>query len=181
MTGWAVRALGGRRDAPPVYTYQPAPGVPPVSVFRFLGREFAPDGPAAGHAHPHDFLLLIYFERGGGSLRLADRQWRVEAGDAYVVGVGEVVAVGDDPAGLAEAEAWAVYFPPEVLGAAAPAPFSPGVPTRSCFPSSGVRREVPSASGCRPRTERPSRSASRPSARNSSSDGTGTGRRPRRI
>jgi AraC family transcriptional activator of pobA len=70
----------------------------------------------AGHAHAHDFLLLAYFELGGGSLRLAGREWRVDAGDVYVVAPGEVIGVGDDPSGLAEAEAWGVFFPPEALG-----------------------------------------------------------------
>ena len=41
------------------------------------------------------------------------------AGDAYVVAPGEVVGAGD-AAGLAEAEGWGVYFPPEVLGSQAP-------------------------------------------------------------
>jgi AraC-like DNA-binding protein len=74
----------------------------------------------AGHAHAHDFLLLAYFERGGGSLRLGGRAWRVDTGDVYLVAPGEVVGVGDDPEGLADAEAWGVFFPPEGLGPQAP-------------------------------------------------------------
>jgi AraC-like DNA-binding protein len=68
----------------------------------------------------HDFLALAYYERGGGSLRIGDRQWRVETGDVYVVAPGEVVGVGDDPSALAEAEGWTVSFPPEGLGPHAP-------------------------------------------------------------
>jgi AraC-like DNA-binding protein len=72
------------------------------------------------HAHSHDFLLLGYFERGGGSLRLGDREWTVASGDAYVIAPGEVVGAGHDADGLAEAEGWGVYFPPEGLGPQAP-------------------------------------------------------------
>ena len=114
--------LGRRGDGPPVYTYEAVPGVPPVGATR-LGRELSPSGLPEGHAHSHDFLALAYFERGGGSLRLADREWRVEAGDVYVVAPGEVVGVGDDASGLAEAEGWAVFFPPGVFGLQAPGTF----------------------------------------------------------
>ena len=114
--------LSRRGDGPPVYTYEAVPGVPPVGATR-LGRELSPSGLPEGHAHSHDFLALAYFERGGGSLRLADREWRVEAGDVYVIAPGEVVGVGDDKSGLVEAEGWAVFFPPEVLGSQAPGAF----------------------------------------------------------
>src|SRR5215203_4642864 len=73
-----------------------------------LGRELSPGGLPDVHSHSHDFLVLAYFERGGGSLRLADKQWRVEAGDA---------------SGLEAAEGWGVFFPPEVLGSGAPGAF----------------------------------------------------------
>jgi AraC-like DNA-binding protein len=82
-----------------------APGLPPL------------------HAHAHDFLVLTYFERGGGSIRVGGRQWRVETGDVYVVAPGEVVGVGDDASGLGEAEGWAVFFPLEVFGSQAPGDF----------------------------------------------------------
>jgi AraC family transcriptional regulator, transcriptional activator of pobA len=115
--------VNGGGEGPPVYTYDVVPGVPPVSVLRFLGPELPPGGPPVGHAHSHDFLVLAYFERGGGSLRLADRDWPVEAGDAYVVAPGEVIGVGERGAGLRGAEGWAVFFPPEVLGSHAPGTF----------------------------------------------------------
>jgi AraC-like DNA-binding protein/quercetin dioxygenase-like cupin family protein len=119
----ATRMLGGRGEGPPVYAYEAVPGVPPVSVLRFRGWEFPPGEPAPGHAHSHDFLVLCYFGRGGGSLRLADREWPVEAGDAYVISPGEVVGAGDDADGLRGAEGWSVFFPPEVLGSQAPGAF----------------------------------------------------------
>jgi AraC family transcriptional activator of pobA len=95
--------------------------VPPVDVTR-LGREVSSGGPP-GYAHSHDFLVLAYFERGGGTLRLGEREWPVEAGDAYVIAPGEVVGPGDDASGSQEAEGWAVFFPLDVLGPEAPGAF----------------------------------------------------------
>jgi len=114
-----TRMRGRREDGLPIYTYEAVPGVPPVSVMR-MGRSSAP--PPDVRAHSHDFLVLAYFERGGGSLRLGDREWRIEAGDIYVVAPGEVVGVGDASA-HEEAEGWGIFFPPEVLGAQAPGAF----------------------------------------------------------
>jgi AraC family transcriptional activator of pobA len=65
----------------------------------------------------------MYFERGGGSLRLGEREWSVEAGDAYVVAPGEVIGSGDGASGFREAEGWAVTFPTEALGDRAPGAF----------------------------------------------------------
>ncbi len=107
---------------PPIYTYDVAPGVPPVSTLR-LGRALIPVGEPPQHAHAHDFLVLAFIERGGGSLRLGDRQWRVEAGDVYVIAPGEVVGMGDEARGLAAVAGWAVFFPPAVLGSQAPGAF----------------------------------------------------------
>jgi AraC family transcriptional activator of pobA len=89
-----------------------------VSIAR-LDRDSL-EGVKSDHAHSHDFLVLAYYERGGGSLRIGDRQWRVKAGDVYVIAPGEVLSAGDDPDALAEAEGWGVYFPPEGLGPRAP-------------------------------------------------------------
>ena len=113
-----ARRLDRRGKGLPVYTYEAVPGVPPVSIMR-LDRG-SMEGVEAGHAHSHDFLALAYFERGGGSLRLGARESRVEAGDVYIVAPGEVIGVGDDASGLADAEAWCVFFPPEGLGPKAP-------------------------------------------------------------
>jgi AraC-like DNA-binding protein len=113
--------LGRGDDGPAVYTYEAVPGVPPVSTIRF-GRKLPPGEPPR-HAHSHDFLVLAYFERGGGSMWLGDREWRLEAGDVYVIAPGEVVGVGDDASGLHEAEGWGVFFLPEVLGPQTPGAF----------------------------------------------------------
>jgi AraC family transcriptional regulator, transcriptional activator of pobA len=122
-----TRVLGKKREGPPVYTFEAVLGAPPVNVLRLLGRErplgLPPTGPpTASYAHSHDFLVLAYVERGGGSLRLGEREWPVEAGDAYVISPGEVVGVGDAD-GFEGAEGWAAFFPPEVLGSEAPGAF----------------------------------------------------------
>jgi AraC family transcriptional activator of pobA len=114
----STRKLDRQGAGPPVYTYEWLPGVPPVSIER-LDRHSL-EGADSDDAHAHDFLLLAYFERGGGSFGIGNRQWPVEAGDVYLVAPGEVVGVSDEPAGLAAAEGWAVYFPPEGLGPRAP-------------------------------------------------------------
>ncbi len=119
----AIGMLGRRGDGPPVHTYEPVPGVPSVSVLRFDGRELPSGGPPRGHAHSHDFLMLAYFERGGGSLRLDNREWPVEDGDAYVIAPGEVVGAGVGTSAFREAQGWSVSFPPEVLGSQAPGVF----------------------------------------------------------
>jgi AraC family transcriptional regulator, transcriptional activator of pobA len=113
-----ARMLTRRASAPPTYAYEALPGVPPVGTFRLERGSMEGLGPH--HAHSHDFLVLAYFERGGGSLRVGDREWTVQAGDIYVVAPGEVVGVGNNPSGLAQAEGWAVSFPPQGLGPQAP-------------------------------------------------------------
>jgi AraC family transcriptional regulator, transcriptional activator of pobA len=110
-----TRVLGRRDGGLPVYTYETVPGVPLVSAMR-LGRGFSEVRPGA---HSHDFLVLNYFEEDGGSLRLGDKEWQIEAGDVYLIAPGEVA----DARGLEEAEGWGVFFPPEVLGSGAPGAF----------------------------------------------------------
>lgn len=102
-----------------MYTYEWVPGVPPVGTVRVdpVGLRDVEAG-----AHGHDFPTLTYFERGGGSMRSGEREWRVEAGDVYVIAPGEVVGAGD-AGGLRGAEGWGVFFAPEVLGPRAPGAF----------------------------------------------------------
>ena len=116
-----TRVSGEWSDGLPVRAFEAVPGVPPVRVLR--SRLGPRGGPPAGQAHTHDFLTLRYFEGGGGSLRLGEREWRIEAGDAYVIAPGEVVGVGGDRAGFEKAEGWTVFFPAEVLGDRAPGAF----------------------------------------------------------
>src|SRR5262249_34997052 len=49
-------------------------------------------------------------------------RWSMAAGDSFVIAPGEVIAVGDVH-GLAAAEGWAVFFPPDVLQAGTPGAF----------------------------------------------------------
>ncbi len=120
MATMATRIVEKTAGGPPLYTYEPAPGVPPVGVLRLDRSALEPAEPPGMHAH--DFPGLAYFERGGGSLRADDREWAVEDGDLYVVAPGAVMGVGSTP-GLAEAEGWAVYFTPEALGPDVPGAF----------------------------------------------------------
>jgi AraC family transcriptional activator of pobA len=119
----ARRVSGGRGDGLPVRAFEAVPGVPPVGVLRFPGRGLPSGGHAHREAHTHDFLALMYFEKGGGSLRLGEREWQIEAGDAYVIAPGEVVGSWADTGGSRRAEGWTVSFPPEVLGEGAPGAF----------------------------------------------------------
>ncbi len=69
-----TRASGRRGDGLPVRTYEAVPGVPPVSVMRFPYRERRTrSGQPVEQAHTHDFLALMYFESGGGLLRMGER------------------------------------------------------------------------------------------------------------
>ena len=114
--------LSRRDDGPAVYAYEVVPGVPPVSTIRF-GRKLPSGEPPPRHTHSHDFLVLAYFEQGGGSMWLGDREWQIQAGDVYVIAPGEVVGVGDDASSLHEAEGWGVFFLPEVLDPQRPTAF----------------------------------------------------------
>jgi AraC-like DNA-binding protein/quercetin dioxygenase-like cupin family protein len=112
--GEATRLTGRRIDGAPVYEYVRTPGTPPVSVLRFSGAELPAGDPAGEHAHAHDFLVLAYFERGSGALRLDNQVWPVAPGDAFVIAPGEVVRVAADDH-VRAAEGWTVFFAPEVI------------------------------------------------------------------
>jgi AraC family transcriptional activator of pobA len=109
----------GRRtaDGAPIVTYPREPGLSPIGISRFTSDLRPRGGVPGGMPHAHDFLLLTYLEVGGGSIRVNRRDWRVRAGDALVVGPGDLVATGDEP-GLDRTEGWCVYFPPDVLAPA---------------------------------------------------------------
>ena len=115
--------LDKRNEGLPVRTYEPVPGVPSVRVMRFPSRELPAGAPPSEQAHSHDFLGLTYFERGGGSMRLDDREWKVEDGDAHVVAPGEVIQTGEDASGFHQAEGCTVSFLPEVLDSEVPGAF----------------------------------------------------------
>jgi AraC family transcriptional activator of pobA len=110
------KIVSRRPDGTPVYAYEAVPGVLPVNVVRLLGRDLPPPDTTNGHAHAHDFLVLAYFEHGGGTLRLERRESPVQAGDLYLLAPGEIVAIGDDWRDYQRAEGWCAYFTPDVFG-----------------------------------------------------------------
>lgn len=102
----------------PVYGFEQVPGVPPIMVARFpgsSGAEPAHDDHVPARAHTHAVLVLSYFERGGGRVRLGRRSWPISDGDAFIIAPGDVVEVRDAEAAHA-AVGWAVAFSAEVLG-----------------------------------------------------------------
>lgn len=110
----AARVTRRTPEGAPVLGYPRTPGLPAVGTARFT----ATGGTPGGAPHAHDFLVLTYVEAGGGSVRVNHRDWPAAAGDAFVVAPGDLVATGA-AGGLAAAEGWSVFFPPDVL---APAP-----------------------------------------------------------
>ena len=118
VTGAVGRITRRRADGTPVYAYERQPGLPPVSVLRLAG----PHLPPGDHSHAHDFLVLLYFERGGGGLSIGGRDWPAGKGDAFLIAPGEVVGPRG-PRGLERAEAWAVFFPPDMLRVEVPGTF----------------------------------------------------------
>lgn len=101
----------------PLVSYTRAPGVPAVTVTRWTGEP--PPGPV-DRPHTHDFLALLFVERGAGTMRVDERTWHLGSGDVLVIAPGAVVSprevsAGEDPA------AWTVLFPPELIDPDAPA------------------------------------------------------------
>lgn len=114
----AARPTGRTVDRAIVYEYLRTPGAPPVSLLRFSAAELAAAHAAGDHAHAHEFLVLAYFEHGGGSIRLGEREWPLRGGDAFVISPGEVVRFGAQPPDGRTA-GWCVFFPPEIIASEA--------------------------------------------------------------
>jgi AraC-like DNA-binding protein len=114
----ATRLTGRRIDGAPVYEFIRTPDMPPVSVLRFSSDQLPVAHQSSDHAHAHDFLVLAYFGHGGGSLRLDNREWPLNAGDAFLIAPGEVVRFTEDGHGT-DAEGWCVFFPPEIIASEA--------------------------------------------------------------
>jgi AraC family transcriptional activator of pobA len=113
----ATRLTGRRVAGAPVYAYVRTPGAPPISLLRFSADRLPVAHAAPDYAHAHDFLVLAYFEHGGGSLAIGERHWPLRTGDAFVIAPGEVVRLSqhDHPAGAG----WCVFFEPELIASGA--------------------------------------------------------------
>jgi AraC family transcriptional activator of pobA len=109
--GWPEVSRRAGRGSPevPLVGYPRVLGSPPVTVLRWTGK-----APAGGlgrmRAHAHDFLVLLYVERGDAELRVDDCGWTLRGGDAFVIAPGAVVVPGD-AAGAGAARIWVVFFP----------------------------------------------------------------------
>jgi AraC-like DNA-binding protein/quercetin dioxygenase-like cupin family protein len=102
-----------RPDGTPVY-WQPArPGVPPVQVTRI---DFDVDHPhlPPDHRHAHDFLVLVYIERGGGAVALGGRDTPLHDGDVHAVPPGQAIGAAEI-ADLRHCRAWSVAFTPDAV------------------------------------------------------------------
>lgn len=109
----------GQVAGAPLYGYAREPGAPPVRVARLTADEASAGGWAPSRSHAHDFLVLVYFDRGGGRLQLDGRPVPVGTGDVVVVAPGEVVTPEwQEPE--ERSTAWAVYFPPDAVESRSP-------------------------------------------------------------
>lgn len=99
---------GGTRRKHQVFALEPAaPDAPRVCVeWLDRGHAMAHSGP-----HGHQFLSLVYFERGGGRQRVGSQEWEVSAGDLFVIAPGET----HDAGGLEDAAGWMVEFSADVI------------------------------------------------------------------
>lgn len=137
MTGQSSRAPGAERRTPtartrlrtvrsdgtPVYRYQEDSGGPSIDLVSF--DHSAIDGLPEDHRHVHDFLVLVYVEKGAGSVRIDDVECPLADGQVYAIAPGRVLGSGALDA-LRGARCCAAYFLPEaVLGAGqVPSPLS---------------------------------------------------------
>jgi AraC family transcriptional activator of pobA len=117
VTATATRLTERRVAGAPVYAYVRTPGTPPISVLRFSADRLPVAHATPDHAHAHDFLVLAYFEHGGGSLALGERHWPLRTGDAFVIAPGEVVRVSHHDQHATTG--WCVFFEPELIASGA--------------------------------------------------------------
>jgi AraC family transcriptional regulator, transcriptional activator of pobA len=108
-----VKPVGARpgRTGPFTYALAPAPGEPPVAVWRLDHAHL----PARGmDEHAHDFPTITYFDT-PATLRIGGRTWPVAAGDVYLIAPGDMIG-RLDPQELRDARGWNVSFTPDALG-----------------------------------------------------------------
>ncbi|GAB2498257.1 hypothetical protein GCM10027063_42150 [Promicromonospora xylanilytica] len=102
-----------RPDGIPVYGHPAGPGAPPVLVTRVdVDVDHAHVPP--DHRHAHDFLVLVYVERGGGSVTLNGQDTPLRGGDVHAVPPGQAIGAAT-LAGLRHCRAWSVAFTPDAV------------------------------------------------------------------
>ncbi|MCP2265107.1 helix-turn-helix transcriptional regulator [Promicromonospora thailandica] len=111
-TGFRTRLRTVRPDGTPVYRHAAGPGRPPVCVTRSDHEADLPHQPP-GHPHAHDFLVLVYVERGGGSVGMGGTPTPLRAGDVHAVPPGRTIDVG--PESLDRGRSWSVSFTPDAV------------------------------------------------------------------
>lgn len=102
-----------RPDGTPVYRHPTRPGAPSVQVTRV---DFKADHPhlPPDHRHAHDFLVLVYVERGGGTVTLGGQDVPLRDGDVHAVPPGQ--AIGSATLrDLHHCRAWSIAFTPDAV------------------------------------------------------------------
>ncbi len=98
----------GTRRKHPMFALEPAARDAPRVCVEWLDRDHAM---ALSGPHGHQFLSLVYFERGGGRQRVGSQEWGVSAGDLFVIAPGET----HDASRLGDAAGWMVEFSADVI------------------------------------------------------------------
>lgn len=111
--------LRPRADGVPVLAFAPSDGHLPVGMTRFHSDDEPPPSAPPSGAHTHDFVVLAFFERSGGSLMLDGERWDIQAGDVVLISPGQVVAYQPGHDRPHDPHGWGVFFLPEVLGSQA--------------------------------------------------------------
>ncbi|GGM35499.1 helix-turn-helix transcriptional regulator [Promicromonospora citrea] len=110
--GFRNRLRTVRPDGTPVYRHAAAPGSPPVCLGRNDLEEGLPHQPP-GQPHAHDFLVLVYVERGGGTVGMGGSPTPLRDGDVHAVPPGRTIDVGR--AALDHGRSWSVSFTPDAV------------------------------------------------------------------
>lgn len=109
----ASRLRRVRPDGTPVYGHPTRLGAPPVLVTR-IGSDVDHVHQPPGHRHAHDFLVLVYVERGGGTVSLDGQDTRLLDGDVHAIAPGQAISPMT-LAGLHRSRAWSVAFTPDAV------------------------------------------------------------------
>lgn len=102
-----------RPDGTPVYRHPTRPGALPVQATRI---DFDVDHPhlPRDHRHAHDFLVLVYVERGGSTIALGGRPTPLHDGDVHAIPPGQAIGSAT-PADLHHCRAWSIAFMPDAV------------------------------------------------------------------